>query len=133
MPTDAADTYASVHKQGTATFLARVVDADGSPVTPPDLAAIEYSVYLLTPDDPDARTAVAGHSAVAVPVEAAVCGSLQTGPIWTRDVVGYNFRHTLDIAAQPAFAIAGRLYLVEYRFRPRVGQVILLRFRMNVI
>lgn len=133
MPTDASDTYASVHKQATATFLARVVDADGAALTPSDLSAVEYSLFLLSPDEPDQRTLVEGHTAVVVPVAETVFAELQTGPVWSRDEVGYNFRHTLDVAARPAFAIAGRHYLVEYRLTPVTGQVVVLRFRVHVI
>jgi len=31
---------------------------------------------------------------------------------------GHNFRHVLDISTHEAFAVAGRRYLVEYRFAP---------------
>ena len=38
-----------------------------------------------------------------------------TDDCWTRDELGYNFRHALDVSTDHAFATAGRDYLVEYR------------------
>ncbi len=58
--------------------------------------------------------------------------SLQTDSLWTVDATGYNFRHVLDVSTSPAFAVAGRRYLVEYQLTPAVGQVIVVRFRINV-
>ena len=49
------------------------------------------------------------------------------------DAVGYNFRHVLDVSENQAFAIAGRRYLIEFQLTPVSGQVILVRFRVNVI
>jgi hypothetical protein len=39
----------------------------------------------------------------------------------------------LDVSLHPAFAIAGRRFLIEYQLTPATGQVILVRFRINVI
>lgn len=133
MPTDAADVYCTVHKHGTATFLARVVGPDAEPVAPADVVSVRYGLYLLEDQEPDARTPVAGHEGVDLTVDNVLLASLQTGAPWTRDAVGYNFRHTLEVAAAEAFTIAGRSHLLEYRLVPRVGQVILLRFRIHVI
>ncbi len=58
--------------------------------------------------------------------------SLQTDSLWTVDVTGYNFRHTPDVSTNAAFAVAGRRYLVEYQLTPALGQVIVVRFRINV-
>jgi hypothetical protein len=133
MPTDASDTYGSVHKFGTATFLARLVDAAGRALVPADVTAVVYNLYLLSPDDPDARTSVAGHHNLSLSPAAVLFGSLHSGAIWSRDATGYNFRHTPDVSAHPAFSLAGREYLVEYRLTPAAGQAILVRFRVNVI
>ena len=62
-----------------------------------------------------------------------VFDTLQTDPAWTVDTTGYNFRHVLDVSAHQAFTLAGRRYLVEFQLTPVVGQVILARFRINVI
>lgn len=133
MPTDAADFYCTAHKHGTATFLARVVGPSGAPVTPDEVFAASYSLYLLDDREPDDRTAVAGHDQVALTVADVLRPALQTDAIWTRDTIGYNFRHTLDVSADPAFTIAGRRYLLEFRLAPLAGQVILLRFQIHVI
>ena len=133
MPTDAADIYCTVHKHGTATFLARVVGPSGEPVAPADLSAASYSLYLLDDREPDDRTGVTGHEQVALIVADVLRPALQTDALWTRDTLGYNFCHTLDVSAHAAFTIAGRRYLLEYRLVPAAGQVILLRFQIHVI
>jgi hypothetical protein len=130
---EAIDIYGTAYKNGSATLLARVVGQGGANVVQADLSAIRYSVYLLDDQDPDSRTAVANHADVALSVAAVIFDALQTDPIWTVDATGYNFRHVLDVAAHQAFAVAGRRYLVEYQLTPAVGQVILVRFRLNVI
>lgn len=130
---DIAEVFATVMKNGTATLMARVLGHAAAAIAPDDVASIGYSVYLLDDDDPDARTAVAGHDDVGLTVADVLFDPLQTDDRWTVDTTGYNFRHTLDVSSNPAFAIAGRRYLVEYRLTPVDGQVILVRFRINVI
>jgi hypothetical protein len=130
---DAIDIHGTAFKLGSATLMARVEGKSGLPITREDIGSVQYSVYLLDDQDADLRTAMAGHTDVAVPVADALSNTLQTDPIWSVDSVGYNFRHTLDVSAAPAFAIAGRRYLVEFQLMPVVGQVILVRFRINVI
>jgi hypothetical protein len=130
---EAIDIFGSAFKNGTATLMARIVGADGANITQADIATIKYSVYLLDDQDPDARAPQTGHAQITLPVYQVVYNSLQTDATWTVDAVGFNFRHVLDVANFPAFAIAGRRYLVEYTLTPLTGQIILLRFRINVI
>ena len=130
---DAVDIYGTAFKNGAITLLARIVDENDDNVLRAGVASIAYTVYLLDDQDANKRTAVNGHSDVAVMVSSAIYDTLQTADVWTVDATGYNFRHTLDVASHPAFAIAGRRYLIEYRLRPATGQIILVRFRINVI
>jgi hypothetical protein len=130
---DAIDIYGTAFKNGSATLLARVVGHSGANIVPADLSTVHYTVYLLDDQDPDSRTAVANHTNVAITVADCVFGTLQTDPIWTVDTTGYNFRHALSVSAHQAFTIAGRNYLVEYRLTPVVGEVIIVRFRLNII
>jgi len=130
---DTIEIHGTAWKNGTVTLMARVLGHDAAVLAPDDIAAAEYSVYLLDDDDPDARTAVTGHGEQTLIVADVLFATLQTDARWTVDTTGYNFRHTLDVSANPAFAIAGRRYLVEYRLTPDDGQVILLRFRINVV
>jgi hypothetical protein len=130
---EAIDIYGTAFKNGSATLMARVVRQTGANISESDISAIHYSVYLLDDQNADSRTAVTGHTNVALAVAGVVFNTLQTDAIWTVDTTGYNFRHVLDISAQTAFAIAGRRYLIEYRITPTAGQVILVRFRINVI
>jgi hypothetical protein len=130
---DAIDIYGTAFKNGSAVLLARIVDQRGINVVQADLSAIKYTVYLLDGQNPDSRTAVTGHTNVSLLVANCIFDTLQTDPIWTVDAIGYNFRHVLDVSAHPAFAIAGRRYLIEYQLSPTAGQAILVRFRLNVI
>jgi hypothetical protein len=131
--TEAIDIYGTAFKNGSVTLLARIVGADGENVLPADINTVKYTVYLLDDQNPDSRSAVAGHTAAPLAVTDVVFNTLQTDPIWTVDTTGYNFRHVLDVSAHPAFTVAGRRYLVEYQLIPAVGQTILVRFRINVI
>jgi hypothetical protein len=130
---DAQDIHGTVFKNGSAVFLARVVDADGAPVVRAAIASVRCSVYLLDDQDPDVQLPIAGHGDVALAVTDVLHDALQTGGGWTRDALGYNFRHVLDVSAHPAFAVAGRNYRVEYLLAPPTGQVVRLRFRVHAI
>jgi len=130
---DAGDIHGTAFKNGSATLLARVVGGGGQAIAQADIASAEYSVYLLDDQDADARTAVTGHAGVSLNVADVIFNSLQTDALWTVDTTGYNFRHVLDVSANAAFAAAGRRYLVEFTLTPASGQVILVRFRINVI
>jgi hypothetical protein len=130
---EASDIYGTAFKNGSLTLLARLIGNGGANILPGDISAIQYTVYLLDDQNADGRAAVTGHANVSVSVADVVFGELKTDPQWTVDAVGYNFRHALDVSAHSAFPIAGRRYLVEYQLTPIEGQVILVRFRVNVI
>ena len=129
---EALDIHGAAFKNGTVTLLARVVGDDDDPVTIADINSIEYTVYLLDDQTPDSRTAVEGHTDATLTVSDVLFNSLQTDSLWTVDATGYNFRHVPDVSEHQAFAVAGRRYLVEYQLTPAVGQVIVVRFRINV-
>ena len=127
------DTYATVEKGGTVTCLARVVGEDATVISQATISTATYSVFLLDDDDPDSRTVVTGHNGASLVVASIIFNSLQTDARWTADSTGYNFRHTVDVSSNNAFAVAGRNYLVEYLLMPASGQVIIVRFRLNCI
>jgi len=130
---DASDIHGVVFKNGSATLLARVVGAGGAAITQATISAIKYTVYLLDENDPDAGTALDGHTDVAVDKATAIFDALQTDDIWDVDGTGYNFKHVLDVSANQAFAKAGRTYRVVFELTPTSGQVILVRFRVQAI
>jgi hypothetical protein len=132
MPTP-TDIHGTVFTSGTVTLLARIVGHDGANIVRAGVASIRYSIYVLDDDDPDARTPVPGHDNVALAVADVLSDGLVTDALWTADAAGYNFRHTPDVSGQPAFATAGRRYLVEYRLLPTAAQVIIVRFRIHAI
>ena len=123
----------SAFRNGSAILMARIVGAGGANIVRADITSAQYTISLLDDQDPDQRTAIAGHEDVALTVSDILYDSLQTDVLWTVDATGYNFRHVLDVSVHPAFSIAGRRYLVEYRLTPALGQVVIVRFRINVI
>jgi hypothetical protein len=130
---DASDIHGAVFKNGSAILLARVVGADGTPVVQSDVASAQYTAYLLDENDPDAATAVTGHTGVSVDVASLIYDSLQNDDLWDVDEVGYNFKHVLDVCANQVFTTAGRSYRVVFELTPASGQVILVRFRVHAI
>jgi len=130
---EAMDIHGAAFKNGSVTLMARIVGAAGVNILPADVTTVTYTVFLLDDQDPDSRTAIAGHTAVPLMAANVIFSTLQTDALWTVDTTGYNFRHVLDVSAHPAFTIAGRRYLVEFQLHPVVGQIILVRFRINVI
>ena len=130
---DAADIHGTAFKNGSVTLLARLVGGDGANIVQADIAAAKYSVYLLDDQDADSRTAVTGHADVSLTVAELIFNTLQNDALWTVDETGYNFRHVPDVSGNQAFTIAGRRFLVEFELTPGNGQVILVRFRINVI
>jgi hypothetical protein len=130
---EAQDVHGTVFKNGSATFLARVVGADGMLVTRAQISAVTYSVFLLDDQDPDSQAAVTGHGGVELAVEDVLYDTLQHDNLWTKDATGYNFKHVLDVSEHPAFAAAGRSYRVQFALTPTSGQVILVRFRVHAI
>ena len=135
MTQHATDIFGTVFKNGTATLMARVLDDQAAPIVCGGIRSAVYSVFLLDDEDADARWAVPGHDRVPLTVGDVIFDQLESGPPWdaSEDSAGYNFRHVPDASRQPAFPIAGRRYLVEYRLTPAAGQPILVRFRINVI
>jgi hypothetical protein len=110
---------------GTVTLMARLVNNDGDYITQASMSTITYTVFLTNEDyprDPDDRTAVTGHEDVVVAIASAVFDALQTGGIWTKDATGYNFKYTIPISANAAFAVAGRSYIVEFTGTPDSGE-----------
>jgi hypothetical protein len=130
---EARDVYGTVFKNGSATLLARVLGAGGAPLRRADVASIAYSVCLLDDQDPDVETPVGGHTAVGLAVGDVLYDELRTDAVWTKDAVGYNFKHALDVSRHVAFPVAGRSCRIAYRLIPPCGPVVLVRFRVHVI
>jgi hypothetical protein len=130
---EAHDIHGTAFKNGSVTLLARIVGPSGENVLQANINSVQYSVYLLDDQNPDSRTATPHHDNIAIGVADVIFDALQLDALWTVDPYGYNFRHVLDVSEYPAFAVAGRRYLVEYRLTPPTGQIILVRFRINVL
>ena len=130
---EASDIHGTAFKNGSATLLARIVGQDGANILQADVYTIKYTAYLLDDQDSDSRTPVDGHTDMSLTVANIIFDTLQTDATWTVDEYGYNFRHLLDVSVDQAFAVAGRRYLIEYQLTPVAGQMVLVRFRINVI
>ena len=129
----AHDIHGVVHKNGTATLLARAVGATGSAITQATVESIAYTIYKLDEHTEDTWTAVTLHTAIAVAVASAVFDTLQDDELWDVDSTGYNFRWTPDISTNAAFEVAGATYLVDFSLTPTSGQVIHVRFLLACI
>lgn len=85
----------------TPVLTARIEARDGDesePVVQADVDEIIYSVRDL--DDPDPVTGVPRESVGgSLTVANVIFDTLQTGDIWDTDGIGYNFLHTLPLAA----------------------------------
>jgi len=130
---DASDIHGVVFKNGSAILLARVVGAQGTPVTQSDIASAKYTAYLLDENDPDEAAPVAGHTGVAVDVASLIYNSLQKDNLWDVDDTGYNLEHTVDVSTYQVFTTAGRIYRIVFELTPTAGQTILVRFRLHAI
>ena len=129
----ARDIHGTVFRHGTAVLLARVVDAQAAAINQASVASASYTVFAVEQDNPVSLTAVTGHAAVALEVEAIVFDTLQTGGGWTVDAVGYNFRHELDVSTAEVFGEAGRTYQLRYELVPVTGQKIVFRFQLKCV
>jgi len=130
---NANEIHGTVFKNASATFLARVVNSEETPITDADIASAKYSVYLVDENDMTAHTVVSAHSDVSVSVGSIIFGSLQNDDSWDVDNTGYNFKHSLDVLSDQAFTEAGRIYRIVFELTPTYGQVIVVRFRVHVI
>jgi hypothetical protein len=133
MAATAHDVQGIVYKNGSAVLMARVVGLSGAPLTQPQAASINYSVFQLDDSEIDFQTPVAGHDDASLAVGAVLFNSLQTDALWDVDATGYNFRHILDAAAGSAFPIAGLAYQARYEIAPTAGPLIVVRFKLRAI
>jgi hypothetical protein len=99
----------------------------------PQIDSIRYTAATLDASDPDRQTPVAAHENVPLTVADVVFNTLQTGPLWSADSQGYNFRHTLDGGAASAFPVAGLSYQVRCEVTPTDGPLIVVRFQLKAI
>lgn len=125
--------YGVTHAGASVLLLARVENADGTPVLPADVANVTYTVFELRPCDSPSRMPVAGHESVSLPPAALLFPSPQLDAPWNADATGYTFRHELDATASPPFPTAGRRYLIRYELTSSVGQPIVFTFQIEAI
>lgn len=123
----------TVITNGTATMLARIVGWSGSAITQADVSTATYTVYSVDAQDPTDRTADEDHEAAAVAVASVIYDTLQTDSVWTVDATGYNFRHTVPITTDAAFATPHRQYVVEYTLSPTSGEPIVVSFLLRSV
>jgi hypothetical protein len=104
---------ARTFQNGPLVHMARVEALSGAPVTQATLSGVTCRVK-------DLRTGTTVLTPSVTPA-ANVFDSFVTraqDPRWTRDNVGYNFRHVVPAAA---FPLGDREYLVQYTFTAQPG------------
>lgn len=129
----ADDVDGVVFKNGSATLLARVVGAAGTPITQSSLSSAKYTAYLIDDHDPDGDKAISEHTDVDVDLGGLIFDTLQTDELWDVDETGYNFKHILDVSADQVFTLAGQSYRIVFTLTPTSGQATIVRFRIRVI
>jgi hypothetical protein len=114
---------------GSVTLMARVVNSLGANILQADIATAKYTVFVESISGVD--TAITGHTNVSLVVADVIFDTIQDDAIWTVDTTGYNFRMVLDVRTTPAFTAIGS-YRITITLTPVAGQVIILRFLINV-
>ena len=114
-------------------LLGRIVGALATPVTSAEVSSIACTVYREHLPATEARWGSQTHCTAPVPFSVPVIGtifdSIQTGPDWTADAIGYNFRHHLPAAKLPH---AGTVYFVQYALTMSDGFVEQANFEVAV-
>ena len=129
----ASDIRGTAFEQSTPAMLARLVGPAGQHVVPADLASCYYSIFQVDLANHDTLTPVDGHDDVELDVNEVFYDSLQTDAAWTRDAVGYNFRHDLDASANEPLPTAGLTYQVRYEATAIDGHRLVWRYLITVI
>ena len=116
-----------------AVFCARIYDHNtGVLLQASEVESISYSAYKLDMNLKRVlRTAVEGHTEVAIPVIPTVLEEPIKDEYWHSDNIGYSFIHEPDTRTHPLFDEIGN-YDVVYTIRPYVGNPIVIPYRVNV-
>lgn len=116
MPTanmNEVDQAMTIVAENSLTVLDHVLDKNGSRITQSSLSSLSVKVF-------NARTKEQTYSSTLT-ISSVVFNSLQTSDAaWTKDDVGYNFKH---IVPGSAFPDGSAEYRVEYKFTSSGGDV----------
>ena len=115
---------ATVFERSGCTLLARVTGHDGAPIVRSALSAGQYEVW-----DVSARPASRVAGPTTLDLAATVFDRLQLDRRWSADAVGYNLRLPLSPAALPA----DRVYRVEVKLTPVVGEPFRVLFELRAV
>lgn len=107
----------SAFANGTLLVVANIVNLRGAAVTTSDVSSISYTVYSLGTRDFGNRTAVEGHTAVALTVADVLFDTSVTETLNGKSVT-YNFMFELDNSEYQPFPNPGEKYLVRIDFTP---------------
>lgn len=122
-----------VYHGATLTALARIVGWDATALTIGAVESVQYTITEINRQDRSADVAIAEHEEVDLTPGDVLFDTLQTDEIWTVDDAGYNFRHTIDVAAGPAFPSPNVEYELLYIITPKSGQPILVVFLVKTL
>ena len=132
MPAYPRDFYASLVDGTDAIFLARVVFADGAPITPEDIASATYTVSSRS--CPNASfTPVVTHEERELDPAVVLYDSLQADAPWDVDSVGYNFRLELDPDVEGPFSGVGNTMELRVALLTVSGLSIAFRYQIEVL
>lgn len=116
---DGAVAQQSLWQTGDVVEMARF-EIDGVDAVRASVSTIRRKLFDLSGDTPG--VAVADDP---IMVASVVFDTLQTGPEWTQDTTGYNFR---DIILLSKFPVDGRTYRIEYKCTRASGETFFLVF-----
>ena len=110
-----------VQEDSAFSVMARV-EVNGANATQSDIGAISYQIFYSDSD-------TAHTTATALTVSSVIFDTLQTDGRWTKDTVGYNFRHDIGhgVLTDP-----DRNYEIEYKFTEGSNEFYLSTFPVSL-
>lgn len=137
-----------VFEGGSFVLLARILGADGEPVTQASLTDIDYEVWSIpvpleeqrgdwTTKFVDVSVPAKEVAETAMTVASVIFDTLQTDDRWTVDTTGYNFAFEAPAATLPASDLEDYpqipWYNVSVKFTPATGGVFFAQFNLQAV
>ena len=116
-------------------FLAAISNAaTGDWLLPADVTGIKYSISSVTRVIGNTTlTPVTGHTNVSVPLTAVLEEPVIDSDLWTATETGYNFLHSPDVSANPAFSAVDAEYRVVYTLTLAAGNPVVIAYDLTTI
>jgi hypothetical protein len=114
-------------------LLARIVDGAGRPISPSQVAAIEYSVFERGACRSKYFATGAERPAWRLVVSDVLSPTLVNDDSWSVDVAGYNFRHNIAIGEEIATPTTGGHIDLRYVFSRTDNMKSIIRFHLKLV